>query len=252
MHVCPECKRIVKWVGIDLITDSFFKSLGKSFLYPFALQPMIVLGVLTFIGMFLTKNIVINEILFAIIWLCLISYSQSVVDNTLKGRDNPPKFTAVPIPRIMNHIYMMLKQSLLYLIICTLFILSTEYFSSTLISSIVLVVSALILPFGLMKSITAGTFKKFIDPGSFFKILKKTGPNYFVLSALFIPVITLFHSMLAYQPKIIIPVVCFLMMVLYRMIGQMILKCHEELGYSVDFEHFKKMISLESMHGFKA
>jgi len=242
---------MVEWTGILHISDNVFKSTAKAMLYPFSSFSMIVIAVLSCLGMLFSDNLYINEALFVLIWSLIASYAQNVLDHTIRGKNEAPKFTHIPINKLINHIFMVFKQSMIYLVAAALFIGSLQMNNAVLAYGF-LAIFAVILPLGLMKSIITRKFKSFFDLAPFINVFKRTGAQYLVLMVLFIPVITIFHLYISYQPRLITPLICYLMIVIYRLLGQMILKCHKELNYSLNYEHFKDKYSLEALHGFKA
>lgn len=251
VHVCPTCKRMVEWTGILHISDNVMVSTIKALKYPFSSLAMVVITVLTCLGMLFSGNPYINEVLFVLIWSTIASYGQTVLDHTLKGENDPPQFNHIPVHELINHIFMVVKQSSIYLVSSALFIGAMAVDNTALAYAIMISVAA-ILPLGLMKSITSRKFKSFFDLSHFKIIFKRTGAQYLVLATLYMPIIAIFHLYMSCQPRIITPLVCYLMIVIYRLLGQMILKCHKELNYSLNYEHFKDKYSLETLHGFKA
>lgn len=250
VHICPTCKRMVEWTGINHISDTVIKSTAKALRYPFSSFALIVITVLTCLGMLFTDNLYFNEVLFVLIWSLMVSYGQTVLDHTLTGRKTAPKFTAVPIPDLIGHIFLIFKQSTFYLLAAVLFIGAMEIGSRTLAVGI-LIFFAAILPLGMMKSVTTRKFKSFFDLSHFLNIFRTASTQYLMLSILYIPLIAVFYLYLTYPPRLMTPLICFLMIVIYRLLGQMILTCHKELNYSINYEHFKDQYALETLHGFK-
>lgn len=251
VHVCPTCKRMVEWTGIHHISENVVVSTAKALFFPLSPFALIVVVTLYCFGMLFSDNLYMNECLFVLIWSVIGSYSQTVLDHTVQGKNTTPPCTAIPIPEIINHILTVFKQSMIYLGAAFLFFGAVQINNMPLAYA-VMGLAALIFPLGIMRSIASGSYRSFFDLSSFFKIFKKTGAQYLVIMMLFMPVIAVFHLMTIVQPALVISVVCFLMIAIYRLIGKMILKCHKELNYSLNYENFKNRYSLEAMHGFKA
>lgn len=250
VHICPDCKRMVEWTGIRHLSDPFLKRIKKALIYPFAPYSLIVLAALSVMGLLLTKNVILNEIIFTLMWITLLSYANTITAKTIKGKNEPPKINAIHVNDAAKHIFMIFKQSAVYLIFCTLFVLSTNL-DSVVPSILILVVSSLILPYIMIKSMTAKTVKSFFDPIPLIQILKKSSGNYLIISLLVAPVVAVFHLMLVFNATLTIPFLCYAVLVTYRLLGQLILNCHSELNYSLDYENFKNKYSLETLHGFK-
>lgn len=251
MHVCPSCKRTVQWVGIEAISDNVFVSTTKALNFPRSSLSMLVIAFMTCLGMLFTKNIFINEALFVLIWGLTASYANDVLDRTIKGENEPPHFMNIPLNKLTGHILSVFKQSMIYLVAAVLYF-ATSQMNNSLFSLCVLGLFSIIFPLGLMKNITTRKFKSFFDLANIGNIFKRNGAQYIVLAALFAPVLATFHLYVLYDPRLVTPVICYLLIVIYRLLGQMILKSHLELNYSLNYEDFKDKYSLETLHGFKA
>ncbi|GAB6096961.1 hypothetical protein JCM14469_32150 [Desulfatiferula olefinivorans] len=251
VHICPTCKRMVEWTGIQHISDNVLVGTAKALIYPFSSFSLIVIAVLTCLGMLFTDNIYLNEVLFTIIWGLTASYGLNVLTHTVNGKNQAPNFTHIPPHELMSHIFMVVKQSSILLVAAVLFIGALEIGHPVLAYAIMICLAA-ILPMGMMKAVTSRSFKAFFDLTRFTDIFKKVGTQYLMLSILYMPVIAVFHLYISQSPRLATPLICYLMIVIHRLLGQMILTCHKELDYSLNYEHFKKQYSLEALHGFKA
>lgn len=251
MHVCPSCKRTVEWTGIDAISDNVIVGTTKALCFPFSSLSMLVLAFMSCLGMLFTNNIFINEALFVIIWGLTVSYAQDVLEHSIKGENDPPHFMSIPIHKLTGHILLVFKHSMIYLAAGVVYF-ATSQMNNTLFSMSVLGLFSMIFPLGLMKSITSRKFKSFFDLSNIGAIFRRNGVRYLVISALFAPVLATFNLFTLYDPRLVIPFICYLLIVIYRLLGQMILKSHSELNYSLNYEDFKDKYSLETLHGFKA
>lgn len=250
VHICPECKRRVEWVGINHIFSSPVKSIFEALKYPFAAPSLLIMFIVYVISLFFSKILFFNEILFLIIWSVLLSYSTTITVTVLKGEKKPPKFTAIPVPVLLNHIFSVFKQALVYLILCTLFLLSKNL-SNPWLPYLLIAVFAIPLPFVIIKIITSNTVKKLLDITSFPSVVRKSMVTYLFACIAFIPVISIFHLLLRFHPFLVIPLLSYMMLVIYKLLGEITLLCNKELKHSVDYENFKDMYTLENLHGFK-
>lgn len=248
VHVCPDCKRTAEWIGINHIFNSPVKSIFKTLKYPFSKTAFQVLLLVTLLSMFFSKTLFVNEVLFLSVWVIILSYSTNVTEHILKGEVTPPKFSSIPVPALLNHIFIIFKQALIYLIFCTIFLLTKNL--NSWLSFLIIPLLALPLPFIIIKIITSNTLKKLVDITSFQTVFIKSLPGYLCVSILFIPVISTFHLFLHYNPIIIIPVLCYLMIFIHKLLGEIILRCNKTLKYSIDYENFKDLYTLDSLHGF--
>lgn len=250
VHICPTCKRRVEWIGINHIFDSPAKSIIQALKYPFATPSLLILLAVSCISMFFSEILVLNEILFLIIWTILLSYSTTLTESILKGQKKPPKITDIPAPMVIHHIFLVFKQALVYLIVCTLFFLSKNL-ENPLVSYMLIPVFAITLPFIVIKIITANTARKLFDIKSFQSVVRKSLLSYLFTSLAFIPIIAVFHLLMTYQPVLIIPFISYTILVIHKLLGEITLLCNKELKHSIDYENFKDMYTLESLHGFR-
>lgn len=248
VHVCPECKRTAEWIGITHIFNTPVKSIFKTLKFPFASHSLLLILIITILSMFFSDKFFINEVLFLIIWLVVISYSTNVTEHILKGEVTPPKFNSIPGPVLLKHIYNIFKQALVYLILCTIVIFSINL--STWLSILIIPLLALPLPFIILKIITSNTLKKLFDVSSFQMVLRESLPGYICVSILFIPVLLTFHLFFHYSPILFMPVLFYLMIFNYKLLGEIILRCNKPLKYSIDYENFKDLYTLDTLHGF--
>ncbi len=250
VHICPDCKRNVDWVGIAHIFHSPKKTIIDALKYPFSPNSLLVILAIAIVSMFFSDMLLFNELLFLIIWCILLSYSTNITDTITKGNIKAPSFIAIPPPVVMQHVFFVFKQASVYLVVCTLFLVLKSVFASGLLYTIAPVL-AIPMPFIMMKIITSNTIKKMLDLSAFPAVIKKSAMLYMVSTILFIPVVTMFDLLLSFNPVVISLTLSFLMLFNYRLMGQIILECNSELRYSIDYENFKDLYTLESMHGFK-
>jgi hypothetical protein len=251
LHVCPSCKRSVEWTGIGHISENFLTALIKTVIYPFSAFPLLVITVLSFFGMLFSGNFYFNECLFAFIWTLIAAYALSILPHTMNGNKGAPGFKAIPPHELIGHVFTVFRVSMIYLAIA-LFCFIVLQFENTSLSMVTTTLVAFVLPFVMMRILTTSQYNASLDLGTFWKVLRKTGLLYMLTAIAYIDIITLFYQFLYLQPRIIIPVLCFTMIAIHRLLSQLILKCHKELNYSLNYEHFKKHYSLETLHGFKA
>lgn len=250
VHICPTCKRMVEWTGIQHVSDHVLISTAKALFFPFAPFALIVVVGLYLAGMLFSDNLYINEILFALIWAVIGSYSLTVLDHTVQGKTATPSFTSIPVQELTHHIISVFKQSLFILGAAVLFAGAYQTNNKPL-AYMIMTVCSLVFPLGLMRGIASGSYRSFFDVSSLASVIRKTGTQYLVIMVLFLPVIALFNLMVTIQPALAVAMVCYLMITIYRLLGQMILKCHTELNVSLNYENFKNRYSLETFHGFK-
>lgn len=250
IHICPECKRNLEWIGINYIFHSPIKSIFEALKYPFGKSSLIIIFTISIISLFFSDKLIVNEAIFLAISIILLSYSTNITEHVLKGEKKPPKFISIPTNMLLRHIFIIFKQSMIYLVICTFFLLSKNM-ANLCLSYLLIPLFAILLPFIIIKIITSNTIKKIADLTPFWGVFKKSFINYLCISIALIPIIQMFDLFLKYKPILIIPIITYLMFFIHKLLGQIILQSSDLLKYSIDYEKFKDMYTLETLHGFR-
>ncbi len=128
VHVCPECKRTTDWIGIRHLFNSPVKSIIEAIKYPFSANALLIIIGTAVISMLFSDILFLNEFLFLVIWCILLSYSTNITESILKGKTKAPVFISIPIPVLLRHVFLIFKQALVYLIVCTIFLISKNIF----------------------------------------------------------------------------------------------------------------------------
>ncbi|MBW2252919.1 MAG: hypothetical protein JRF60_20465 [Deltaproteobacteria bacterium] len=82
IHLCPKCNVETSWVGVANIIEPFWTRLPKFFTYPFSLQPLALIIILSIASLILSKLSIIGLLLKIVLWGILFKYSFSALNCT--------------------------------------------------------------------------------------------------------------------------------------------------------------------------
>jgi tetratricopeptide (TPR) repeat protein len=244
IHLCPKCYIPADWIGVENLIDPFWIRLPKIFAYPFYLQPLILISILSLITSFFSGAGIINALFRGAIWLMVLKYSFESLKATASGDLRPPKIS----PRtISQDIGQVLKQYGIYILIFLAFgyLLAA---SGPLIALPFLVFALFFVPSMIMLLVTTESLWHAVNPAAFIGLAFRIGWGYLLMFFF----LTLLGSAPAFLGSYIMKIVppglqmpliifaeCFYTIISYHLMGYVILQYHEKVGYQVDQDDFK-------------
>ncbi len=91
--LCPKCGMNLRYQGAAHDIEPFWNRIASFFSYPFAVDPMILIAVCTFVPMFFGQNLF--GLLGAFLLFCVLTkYVYSIVERTSEGHMTPPTFAS--------------------------------------------------------------------------------------------------------------------------------------------------------------
>ena len=244
IHLCPKCNLPAQWIGISGIIDPFWKRLPKIFLYPFSLQPMLLMLGLAVVEMFFATPGFLNFMIKCVIYCVMLKYAFAAMKATASGDLTPPGLTAEAISEDFGVVF---KQYGIYFAIGLLF-----FFAAAALGPIggvtALIFLLLSIPAMIILLVTTGRLRNALNPTLFVPLMLRIGWGYllmylflfFLLSApgaVLRLVLPMFPQALATFVRALAG--NFYILVGYHLMGYVLLQYHEEIGYRVDFEQFK-------------
>ena len=125
LHLCPKCMIEADWIGASNLIEPFWNRLPRFFAYPFALQPLLLILVLTVLSTLLSGPGLIRGLIGLILWGVLLTYSYAALKSTARGDLIPPKIDGATLS---EDFYQVFKQLGLYFLIGFGFTLLTTGF----------------------------------------------------------------------------------------------------------------------------
>lgn len=243
-YFCPKCNLPVTPLAIGNIVKPFWKRLPLFFIYPFKIQPLLLIISLSLIRLIFHDSRLVNILL----WAILVKYSYAVLLRTSQGRLEPPAFS---VGLVTENFFQVFKQFILFFIIAGGGFVAAEYWGPLIIIPYV-VACVIFMPAMLMILVTQDNFVSALNPQYTVNLVGKVGGRYFQL--------LLFLFLLLSAPAALTGLAGFLpgamqyfvrilaqnyyTIVSYNLMGYVLLQYHEELGYEVAYEDFEEQKSL--------
>ena len=244
IYFCPKCNLEVEWLGAANIIAPFWNRLPKFFAYPFSLQPLILITMLSFASLLVRGTGILMALLGITIWGVSLKYSYAALKATALGDLRPPPINSRTISDDFLQVF---KQLLLYSLVwlASLGLMwKVGYYAGVLFLIIVL----LSAPSVIILLVTTNSLMCALNPVMFIKLAVRIGWGYLLM--LFFLVLlagapaTLGHFVIRHLPIELHPLLFafaknFYTIVSYHMMGYVILQYHEAIGYRVDYDNFR-------------
>jgi len=247
IHLCPKCNVETSWVGVANIIEPFWTRLPKFFTYPFSLQPLALIIILSIASLILSKLSIIGLLLKIVLWGILFKYSFSALKATAHGDLTPPGITSETISEDFMQVF---KQIAIYIIIGFIFawLIPT---AGIIVAVLFLIFALLYVPAIIILLVTTNSLFHAVNPVVFTRLAFRIGRGYFLMY--------FFLFLLGSAPAILgqyimkfLPAQLFELffgfaknyytIISYHLMGYVILQYHEEVGYQVDYEDFKESV----------
>ena len=247
VHLCPKCNVETSWVGVANIIEPFWTRLPKFFTYPFSLQPLALIIILSIASLILSKLSIIGLLLKIVLWGILFKYSFSALKATAHGDLTPPGITSKTISEDFMQVF---KQIAIYIIIGFIFawLIPT---AGIIVAVLFLIFALLYVPAIIILLVTTKSLLHAVNPVVFTRLAFRIGRGYFLMY--------FFLFLLGSAPAILgqyimkfLPAQLFELfigfaknyytIISYHLMGYVILQYHEEVGYQVDYEDFKESV----------
>ena len=247
VHLCPKCNVETSWVGVANIIEPFWTRLPKFFTYPFSLQPLALIIILSIASLILSKLSIIGLLLKIVLWGILFKYSFSALKATAHGDLTPPGITSKTISEDFMQVF---KQIAIYIIIGFIFAWLIPM-AGIIVAVLFLIFALLYVPAIIILLVTTNSLLHAVNPVVFTRLAFRIGRGYFLMY--------FFLFLLGSAPAILgqyimkfLPAELFELfigfaknyytIISYHLMGYVILQYHEEVGYQVDYEDFKESV----------
>ncbi len=244
LHFCPRCNLPMDWVGVANVIDPFWNRMPRIFSYPFAVQPLVFMAVVSGLTLFFSGAGIFSMLMRAIIWLIVLKYSFESLKATARGDLNPPP---ISLETISDDFQQVFKQFGIYLLI----FLASGWVAATLgvfPGYVAMVLLLFLVPAMVILLVTTGSFLHAINPLLFVRLAVRIGWGYLVMF-IFLMLLGsapafLAHYIIRFFPDGLNAAIfgfakSFYTIVSYHMMGYVILQYHDRIGYHVDYEDFK-------------
>jgi hypothetical protein len=244
LHMCPNCNLPVRWLGVGNIIDPFWKRIPRFFVYPFCIQPLIVMLTLSLISALLLRLGVIGLLSKILVWGVTFKYAYAILKATAGGDLTAPPLSS---ESLVDNFGPVVKQVGIYIaIFFTAGVLLTQI--GLIGGGIFVVLATLFLPAMIILLVTTESLFQAINPLLFVTLAYRIGWGYllmyFFCSILGgAPALLGQHVIQHFPPPLQVffftLVKIYYTFISYHLMGYVILQYHDAIGYRVDFEDFK-------------
>jgi len=247
IHLCPKCNVETTWVGVANIIEPFWTRLPKFFTYPFSLQPLALIILLSIASLILSKLSIIGLLLKIVLWGILFKYSFSALKATAHGDLTPPGITSETISEDFMQVF---KQIAIYVIIGFIFFWLIPT-AGIIVAVLFLLFVLLYVPAIIILLVTTNSLLHAVNPVVFTRLAFRIGRGYFLmyffLILLYFAPFVLGQYIMKFFPTELFELFFgfaenYYIIISYHLMGYVILQYHEEIGYQVDYEDFKESV----------
>ena len=243
-YFCPKCNLPVTPLTIGNIVKPFWKRLPHFFAYPFKLQPLLLIVVLSLVGLIFHNSTLVNLLL----WAVLVKYAYAVLLQTSQGKLEPPNLSA---ELVLDNFFQVFKQFILFVILGGGGFVAAEFWGPLVLVPYGLA-CVIFMPAMLIILVTHDNFVSALNPQYTVTLVGKVGGRYFQL-LLFLFLLLSAPAALAGAARFLPEALQYFVQILaqnyytivaYNLMGYVLLQYHEELGYEVAYEDFQDQKSL--------
>ncbi|MFD2231282.1 hypothetical protein [Alkalimarinus sediminis] len=238
--ICPKCSTNLRYQGAANDVEPFWTRIGAFFAYPFAVDPMVLIAVCTFVPIFLGQNLF--GLLGAFLLFCILTkYVYSIVEHTSEGHMTPPTFASAFTGDGMGIIF----QQIGVFILMGLIIVGAGHLGGPVLAVIVSGFLLLSFPASVIILALEKNIADAVNPLRQLALMGAIGWPYMVLYA---HLVLLFFALSAVQdfvnqhfPLIIAnPISGFLfsyfMVIIFHLLGYILFQYQDKLGYAADVQ----------------
>lgn len=243
IHLCPKCNYPVEWLGAQSIVAPFWTRMHQFFLYPFSLQPLVLMIILSVAGGMVSGAGLVKWLLRGVIGLVMLKYSFEALRTTAGGKLKAP---AISAESISNDLQQVFKQFAIYIAIFLMVAFSFPVLGRGL-SILLLYFLTFLAPAMIILLVTTESLLHALNPALFIRLAFRIGWGYVVMY-LFLALLGSAPAVLGYfiiarlptglQTPIIIFAQCYYTIISYHLMGYVLLQYSDQIGYHVEFEDF--------------
>ncbi|MDJ0667908.1 MAG: tetratricopeptide repeat protein [Desulfobacterales bacterium] len=243
LHLCAKCNLPVEWLGIASVVQPFWRRLHRIFLYPFGLQPLILMVVLAIASVISGQMGLIGLLGAILIWGVRVKYSYEALKYSARGDLRPPPINLHTISDDFNQVF---KQFAVFFGIGLAFLLISAKLGP-IFGIAFLIFVLLFLPAIFILLVTTNSVGAALNPLLFVQLAFRIGWGYllmyFFLILLYIAPGTLNFYIVQYLPQalhefLVSIGLSYYSIVFYHLMGYVLLQYSDAIGYEVDFADF--------------
>jgi len=240
-HFCPKCNIEAERALFEDTVVPFWNRLPKFFVYPFHLQPLVLVFVLGIASALLSRLPILGFLVKVAVWGILLKYSFAALKNTANGNFTPPKIDSKTISEDFGIVF---KQLGIFVITFIAFYKIVQT-AGVIMGLAFLCFAVLSIPAMIIVLVGTDSLIRAINPIIFVQIAWRIGWSY-LLMYLFLMLLggapaVIGQYVTGYLPAGIHHFIFKLAeniytIISYHLMGYVIYQYHEEIGYEVDLD----------------
>jgi tetratricopeptide (TPR) repeat protein len=238
---CPKCDGEAERHSAENTIVPFWNRLPKFFLYPFQLQPLILMILLSIAATVFSGSGLFSFLMQLAVWGVLLKYSFASLKSTAHGSLAPPGIT---LETISNEFGIVFKQLGIYMVIGIVFIKITQI-AGIFLGMVFVALAVLSIPAMIIVLVASNSLIHALNPLIFAGMAWRIGWGYLLMY--------LFYALLGAAPMVLAQLILaylppalqgflfsmaksYYLIISYHLMGYVVFQYHEEIGYEVDFE----------------
>lgn len=240
-HLCPQCNLEVDRLAMGGGITPFWTRLPKFFVYPFHLQPLGLMVVLSIATALFSKQTFFCAVMRAIIWGILLKYAFAALKAAANGNFKPPKVNAQTILADFSVVF---KQIWIYIILIIALIFVARD-AGVIVGVLFLCLAILSIPAMIIVLVCTQSLLSALNPMIFIRMAWRIGWGY-LLMYFFLVLLGSAPAVLGQYVIKLLPAnshLFFLTMaesfytiISYHLMGYVIFQYHEAIGYTMELD----------------
>lgn len=235
-YFCPKCNLPASSLGVAHLLTPFWNRLPQFFLYPFQLQSLLLIVILTSLGAIFPASFLVS----LFVGVIMTKYAFTVLNHTAHGKLAPPTLSLGMLQEDLSPVF-----KLIALLAVSIFGIMASFSLGPLPGFLILLTVAAGFPAMLMVLASSNSIGKAINPFTFIPVATRIGWAYFLMY-LFLVFIASAPAALAHFVSGLLPTSLVVVLTLagaqyynimaYHLMGYVLLQYHDQVGYEVDYE----------------
>ncbi|HKK56471.1 hypothetical protein [Marinobacter sp.] len=242
--LCPQCNRVMRYLGAATEAVPFWNRIGAFFRYPFHTDPMLVIAICTLVPLLITGNIV-GLIVSLVLVLALLKYTYAVIRHTAEGHMKPPPLA---VAFTGSGFDIVILQLLVFILMGAL-VGAAGMLGGPVLMLVMLALVVLALPASVMVLAMEHSVAAAVNPLNLAVLISRIGSRYFLLYGYLILLSVASGAAQEFAFNHFAPHLANILagflnstftLMLFHMLGYLLFQYQEELGFASDHQDQEK------------
>ncbi|WP_223807903.1 hypothetical protein [Marinobacter sp. R17] len=237
---CPHCSQTMRYLGAATQVEPFWNRIPAFFRYPFHSDPLMVVGICTFVPLLLDRNL-IGLVVSLLLLLALFKYTYAVIRHTADGHMTPPPLATA----FTGSGFGIVLLQLLVFILMGALVYSAGLVGGPLLSLVAMAFVILVLPASVMILGMEEAVGPAVNPAHLISLISRIGWPYFVLYGHLVLMMLASAAVQEFAVNHFAPIVAqplsgfissTFTLIFFHMMGYLLFQYQEELGFASDLQ----------------